>query len=306
MLVHIHLKVYIRQAKRKPRTWNPGREYILKRQAKHTRRRAKRVSQPARFKSNRGRRSKAHELEILETHGAKLAEIFKSDPLRETVDPHFAPYYQQLLEGNAHAILRYCDEFWEQGNLAGSFYELVGRLFTLKFYQIADTILRDIERRRVTGWPSERKSYEHWYRKLKSLCDRARDSMRTTLTANAVSTREQLWEKYVSQPVWQIRTARDTEHCKIRQESIRKELLEGPGSATQRATKQLSESGRLITLVNAFGSYDLLPREIFDSLALTRMDSGRRKFRLTPSDVARKYACQITDLSESTVSHWKT
>jgi len=300
------LRCIVVKKKRKPRTWNPGREYLLKRHEKHTRRRSKRVSQRSRPKSNRGRRSKARERETLDAHGAKLAEIFKFEPLRQPVDPHFAPYYQQVLGGNAHAILRYCDAFWEQGNLSGSFFELVGRLFTLKFYKVADTVLRNIERRRVTGWPSERKAYGHWYEKLKQLCGRTRDSIRVALKVNPHAMREECWKAYISEPAWEIRSEQDREHHQLRQQAIQDELLRGAESATERAAKQLSESGRLITLVNAFGSFNLVPEEVFLDLALTNLDAGKRKFRLRPSEVARKYACKIAGLSESTVSHWKS
>jgi len=236
----------------------------------------------------------------------KLAEIFRSDPLRQPVDPQFAPYYQQVLDGKAHAILRYCDEYWEQGNLSGSFFELVGRLFTLKFYKIADTVLKDIDRRRVAGWPSKRSAYGYWHEKLKPLCDRARHSIRAALNANPNRTRVQLWDEYISRTAWEIKNGRDSEHHNLRQQAIQQELLQGPESATEKAAKQSSESGRLITLVNAFGSFNLVPRDVFDDLALTRADSGRRRFRLRPSEVVRRYACRITGLSESTVSHRKS
>jgi hypothetical protein len=277
----------------------------LKRPLKNKRTRAKSIGRHEQSKSARGRRSKAQEQEVLHTHGAKLAEVFKSDSLRQPIDPEFAPSYEQVLQGKAQAILRYCDEHWEQGNLCGSFYEMLGRLFTLKLYKIADTILRNIERRRVSGWPGERKTYGYWYAKLEVLCRRTRESIRAALKASPNSTREQLWCAYVSQPAWKIRSKQDRKHHKLRQQAIRKELLQGRKSATKRATKQPSESGRLITLVNAFGSFNLVPKEVFFDLALTKRDAGRRKFRLTPSDVARRYACQVTSLSESTVSHWK-
>ncbi len=277
----------------------------MKRHRKNRPKRAKNVGQEGQQNSNRGRRSKAQEQEILRAQGSKLAEIFKSDPLRQPIDRQFAPYYEQVLQGNAEAIIRYCDQHWEQGKLSGSFYEMLGRLFTLKFYRIADTILRNIERRRVAGWPSKRSAYRYWHEKLKPLCDRARDSIRAALKANPQSTREQCWEKYISEPVWKVNNERDSEHHKLRLQAIQTELLQGPESATEKAAKQSSKSGCLITLVNAFGSFNLLSREVFDELALTRADSGQRKFRLRPSEVARKYACKITDLSESTVSHWK-
>jgi hypothetical protein len=237
--------------------------------------------------SRRGRPKKAEERRILAEQGAWLAHELKSHPLRPPVDPQFAPYYHETLEGNAQAILQYCDKYWEQGDLADSFYEILGRLFTLKFYRVAGTILSNIERRRVAGWPSKQRTYNWWYRKLKNNCDSARDFLRTALKSDPYRTRGQLWDDYLQS----------------RPHSIQEDLLRH--SATERPPQPLSESGRLITLVNEFGVFKLVPEEVFLDLALTHHDAGHRKFRHTPSEIARKYACGITGLSESTVSHWK-
>lgn len=276
----------------------------MKSRPEHKTKVAKIISNLAKSKSNRGRRSKAQERETLEKGGLWLADVFRSAPLRHPVDPQFAPYYDEVRHGDAGAIIRYCDKYWEQGNLASSFFEMVGRLFSLKFYSVADLILRDLERRPVAGWPSKRQAFGYWYRKLKPLCDRGRDFIRAALRLGPDSTRERLWVAYIAQPAWEIRSEQDSEHHIKRQQAIRSELLEGPESVANRATKQSSESGRTITLVNGFGSFNLLPKEVFFDLALTKFDGGR-KFCLTPSAVARKYACQIAGLSESTVGHRK-
>jgi hypothetical protein len=243
----------------------------------------------------RGRPSKLAEERLFELHGALLAEELRSEPLRSPVDSQFEPYYQQLLQGNARAILRYCDEHWERDDLSSSFFELLGRLFMISFYRIAATSLANIARRRTSGSPSKRKVYEHWYRGvLKPRCDRAREFLREAHRSGAQKRREELWRDYCFQPAWPLETEVDKQHHEKRTHAI-EELIDSHGST----------QSSLITTVHEFGSFGLVPKEIFFDLALSRAISGRRTFSLKPAQVARKYACRIMNISESTASHYK-
>jgi hypothetical protein len=211
------------------------------------------------------------------------------------IDPKFEPYYRQVLQGNARAVLQYCDEHWERGNLSSSFFELLGRLFMISFYQVAGTILSNVARRRVSGSPNKRNVYEHWYRRiLKPRCERARDFVRKAHKSDAPRRGDEIWSDYCFQPAWDLRTETDIQHHEMRKIAI-KELIEARGSSSQSS---------LITVVHEFGSFGLIPKKIFFELSLTQIRAGRRVFCLTPARVARKYACLITNISESTASHY--
>jgi hypothetical protein len=239
---------------------------------------------------------------VLLEGGAALAEFFKAEPLRQPINPQFAPYYEQVLQGNAKAIIQYCDEHWEQ-ELANSFHEIVGRLFLLKRDPVAETILTNIAGRPTPGWPSNRRAYGYWYQKLKALCKRARAWLGASLKNSPSDTRDQRWQSYVEQHQQAVQTTLLQEQghgivmisvCNLGREAAT------PINCT---VEEVSESSRLMSLVNAFGSFNLVPREIFDELALTKSVAGKRTFRFSPSEVARKYACKIVGISESTASH---
>lgn len=273
---------------------------------KHTRKRVESVGSRRRPKSVRGRPSKAREQGVLANQGGKLAEILGSQPLRQPIDPNFAPYYERFLQGDARAIIEYCDSHWEREDFAGSFFEFVGRLVLLRFHKFADIILGKIEQRGVAGLPGDRKRYESRQGRLKPLCVAARVFIRNVRKSQPGVTREQLWNSYILPRIEKVRIPRKKTRKerleRVRQwqrnRAIRRELLIGPGSATERASRAPGEPERLAILVDSFGSFDLIPKEIFFDLALT-------KPLLTPSAIARKYSCLITGISESTVSHWK-
>jgi hypothetical protein len=121
--------------------------------------------------------------------------------LRQPVDPQFKPYYERILGGNLGAIADYCDRNAAQKDLDGSFYELVGRLVPLRCYRAVNQILLDIERRRAIGWPSERDTYEYWYKTIKPVCDTARQFIRCRRNSGGNPNREDLWREYVLQPL---------------------------------------------------------------------------------------------------------
>jgi hypothetical protein len=267
----------------------------MARQARRKQRRQRRPGRHVHANPARGRPSKLAEQRILESHAHKLAEIFRLSPLRNPVDPAFDPYYQQVLHGNAGAVLKYCDQHWEQGDLSGSFFEFVGRLFTISFYRVAHTILSNIKRRRVSGVPSKQRVYEYWYRRiLKPRCESARSFIRDAYKLDSESCREKVWEGYCFQPAWRLQTDEDRQHHEKRKRAIQ-ELVDASDPP----------SSSLINTVNGFGSFNLVPKSIFFDLAVTQRRSGRRSFRDRPAQVTRRYACRITGISESTASHYR-
>jgi len=285
---------------------------------------------PNRGKTRRGRPSRAEQQRILMEQGSVLARHFSSDPLRSPIDPQFVPYYEQVLQGNSRAILQYCDEHWRQGNIVSSFYELLGRLVTVRFHAVADVILSDVERRRVMRWPSKTETFDYWYEKLKPLCGRARRFLRAARKVGTSTVREELWRQYVFQPLPDVRFAylggqpneeslqaeeKDRQQAAYRQtiedllawreshsmESVRSRLrdlgLQGP-----ELEKQTTSSFHL-EQVNAFSPVPLVTREIFFDLARTQGSLGRHGFAFSSALVARRYACLIVGISQSTSSH---
>lgn len=254
-------------------------------------------------KSVRGRRSKEQEQEILNTHGAKLAEIFRKEPLRDPVDPTFTPYYQRVLQGDVRAISEYCDAHWEKGDCDSSFFEFLGRLFAVKFYKISAGILRNIERRGVLGFVNQRTVFDSWYQRLKPRCDEARQFARAYQKSTGNWKRGQLWDSYISKPGG---PKFPSEQCKGRHRFRAKAIQRLRRIHISKVSRKFeAQNGSLLDRVNEFGSFHLLPKDIFFDLAITKIDAGRPAFRFTPSAVARKWACQLAGISESTVSHWK-
>jgi len=152
----------------------------------------------------RGRPSRLLQSRILEEHGWVIAQELRLHPLRQPVDKQFAPYYDRVLRGELRAIYDYCDRNAPQFN--SSFYELLGFLVTIRFYGVANQILSDIERRGSTmGWPSDRETYEYWYKEIKPLCDAARRFIRGARKADPSASRENLWRAYVLQPLPTVR-----------------------------------------------------------------------------------------------------
>jgi len=148
----------------------------------------------------RGRPPRADYDRILENDGWVIAQELHLHPLRQPIDAHFAPYYERILKGELRAIYDYCDR--NAPRFDPSFYELLGFLVTIRFYSVANQILSDIERRASTmGWPSERDTYEYWYKEIKPLCDMARRFIRGARNADPSASREKLWREYILQPL---------------------------------------------------------------------------------------------------------
>lgn len=236
-------------------------------------------------------------------------------PLRAPVDPQFAPYYEQILKGNVGVIAEYCDAAVVAREHSSSFYELLGRLVTMRFYRVADMILSDVERRGVIGWPSNQDSYRYWYRKLKPLCDSARAFIRKAHQSETTLKREDLWREYVFRPLPTVRFVEfigkaDEEHLQgemnARQQKEHhrglEELLQWSGSLRKVQWSDVPQKPSDLNQVEKFGVYRLVPKNVFFDLALTRIDLARRTPYWTPAQVARRYASRIAGISESTAS----
>jgi hypothetical protein len=246
--------------------------------------------------SRRGRPSKAEKERILGEQGAVIAKEFRGDPLRAPVDPQFMPYYEQILNGNVAAIARYCDAITRKSDISSSFCELLGRLVTMRFYRVADMILRDVERRRVI-YASDQRDYLCWNEKLKPLCRRARGFIRSTRKSGRTLTRQDLWSDYLNENAGQ-----QEGRC---QEEKRRQAIDGLIQWSESARKvrwsDIPQKRSLLEQVNEFAIYGLVPKEVFFDLALSKNSS--RGFSLTPAQVARRYASRIAGISESTASH---
>lgn len=250
------------------------------------------------------RPSKADQKKALERslEQSKSTIVFEltSHPLRQPVNPRFYPYYLRVLNGDMAAILDYCDREWP----VDSYYELIGRLVTLQSDGAVKQIVAEIARRGNPFYPNEEDAYEHWYNTLKRDCKRARAFIRHKYRADASVKREQLWNPYVNQCCISRRDRKGA----ARSEEIRKlkEWAE-TGDSHRREPPSLND------MVDRFSINRLVPKQIFFELAESyRISWDRagqdkrcrnRRFRWTPSFIARKHACEMVGISPSTVSH---
>jgi hypothetical protein len=77
--------------------------------------------------------------------------------------------------------------------------------------------------------------------------------------------------------------------------------LSAPGSQGKNL-ESLAEGNFHLANVQKFSPYGFVTREIFDDLALTRVEAGKRHFTRTPATIARRFACKIMRVSESWAS----
>jgi hypothetical protein len=160
------------------------------------------ASVPSTSRSGRrlGRPPKADREHILEKAGWEIAQELHLHPLRQPVDEQFAPYYERILKGELRAIDDYCDR--NAPRLDVSFYELLGFLVTIRFYGAANQILLGIERRgSKMGWPSNRDTYDYWYKSRKPTCEMARQFIWAAHKSGRGASRKQLWREYVLRPL---------------------------------------------------------------------------------------------------------
>jgi hypothetical protein len=173
----------------------PARKTIVK---------ASKYHKTSQSEPRRGRPPKADQERILVKDSWVIAQELRLHPLRPPIDRQFAPYYERVLKGELRAIYDYCDRNAPQ--LGASFYELLGFLVTIRFYRVANQILLGIERRgSMMGWPSDRDTYDYWYKEIKPVCERARQFIRTVRKSGRNGKREQLWREYVLQPLPTVR-----------------------------------------------------------------------------------------------------
>lgn len=140
-------------------------------------------------------------------------------------------------------------------------------------------ILGNIESRGSKSWPTNRESYDHWYAKLKPLCDHARQFIKSRYASDAGEKREHIWRDYLY----------GTLEPKEKHRAIE-------------WTEKVSTLA-LVKQIESFMPYRLVPKEVFFDLAHTKMSSGNRRPIWKPAEVARRYACKIAGISESAVSH---
>jgi hypothetical protein len=222
------------------------------------------------------------------------------------VDLEFNNYYERVLNGDLTALLGYLDDHdCYQFELPPSFYELVGQLVLLQHMGAAKQILARIVRRgRFLGSFSTEHAYRYWYRVIKRACDIARDFIRAEYETNSLVKRKELWTPYIEQCYL---SRRHDYKGVARSEEIRKWR-----DWAEAADSQGREPPSLNDLVDRFSVAFLVPQVIFFELAESFPSYGSpagrdkrrriRRFRWTPSYVARKYAAAMVNLSAGTVS----
>jgi len=257
------------------------------------------------MESRRRRPSRFLRSQAFQEGASAIAERFRRDPIHQPVDPPFDHYYQRILKGDVAAILEY-DEFDVFGHSDGSFYEVVGRLVPLQSFAAAKHMIFEITRRGENkAAPTDYEVYRYWYTALRRFCRIARDFIREEYKgedeADTALRREQLWRQYID--TWEFRkkgtsTARSLNELRAWVKTWESQHQNAPSLQNQ---------------VERFSRCFLVPKVIFFALAESnRQGSNRadrdkrcrsRKFRWTPSYVARKYACAIAGMSSGTVSH---
>lgn len=103
---------------------------------------------------------------VLELGAEPISREFRILPLGRPVDVQFAPYYERILKGDLSAIAEYIDKNPASRDLDSSFYELLGRLATIRFYAAADLVLADIKRRGNIGSVTDDQADAYWYKRL--------------------------------------------------------------------------------------------------------------------------------------------
>jgi len=268
----------------------------------------------------RGRPSNSALRDNLKSGGAKIAEHFGRYPLRQPVDPQFAPYYQRILNLDLAAVLEYCDR---HGALDDSFYELIGRLVPLQSWDAAKQIVSEIKRRGFYLNDSRRGSSERLpteviyrceYDELRSLCEVARKFIRKRYREDLYVRREKLWDEYVDEfyslyyfPFATLRS----EQSPFKSSADLKAWGETMYSRISRAPRRVNKV--LWELIEQFSLHHLIPKPMFFELAESNRRPNaiadrdkryrNRTFLFTPSRIARNWACAMVGISVSSVSH---
>lgn len=292
------------------------------------RRKKRSTSVKVRALPRRGRPPKADRALMLGQTYQWIQQEFGPRTLRQPVDPQFKPYYELFLQGHLQAILDYCDRNAPRSNDA-SFYELIGRLFIFQFYRGVKQVLSEIQDRARRGWIKKPSVYKHWYKKLLPVCQEARKFVQEARASRPEETRDKLWHDYVYEPLPSVRyghlAGREDEDRLQREANERdqerrrlavKELVTWAESHTKDSVhsrlstlgckgeelESLVEGNFHLEAVQKFSPFGFVSREIFDDLALTRKEAGKRRFIWKPAVVARRFACKIVRVSESWAS----
>jgi len=257
--------------------------------------------------ARRGRPSKALRKRALKEGASEIADRFRRHPLRRPVDPLFEPYYRRILNGDLAAVSDYCDANSGRFSLDDSFYELIGRLVPLQDLAAAKLIVSEIARRHVllVGLPDNiDEEYERWYGWLRIFCESARQFIRERYKADESVKREQLWHEYIDR-YYATDFFGDYQNETTRPQDIKEFKTRGEQFCADREW--------IVDLEERILSHGVVPKPMFDELAESnrRADARAardkryrgRRFRFTPSSVARRYACAIVGISVSSVSH---
>jgi hypothetical protein len=292
--------------------------------------------------THRGRKRKASELQILEQKSIGPVSLeFQQYPLREPVDHEFRPYYERFRAGQLIALLEYSSSYRGE-EIGASYYELIGRLVTLQSFPEARVLVSEIGRHgyRLIDYRrfyrillplcqqarrfirsryheaalKRREQLEQHINRGGSahgtnVNNRAPDVKEVAAWAEDISiNREELWCEYVTQHYCQYTDGGpEDEDEKARSESIR-ELLE-----LAEKLSPLSDWFSVYALATSFNIHCLVSKPMFFELDASKRGPIERAERdaryrtrreaVTPSSVARKYACVIVRVSLSKVSH---
>jgi len=155
---------------------------------------------PRQKKSSRGRPTKISRRRVLELGGEPLSLEFRFRPLRCPVDAQFVPYYDRILKGDLSAVSDYVERNAARRDLDPSFYELLGRLVTIRFYAAADQVLSDVERRGNIGYPTDEQVSAYWYGLLLPLANQAKKWIREYLkNLSGKWNRAEAWYRYAEE-----------------------------------------------------------------------------------------------------------
>jgi len=183
------------------------------------------------------------------------------------VDVQFEPYYKRILNRDLSAIADYVDRNAARKDLDPSFYELIGRLVTIRFYAAADLILSDIEARGNIGYPTSREVNAYWNEMLLPLAENAKKWIREYLRGLSEKwNRRKAWIKYADAT---CKDGWEPQACNVERHRVIHH-----GDDTEAISRQ------------RYMKLGLVPREVFLLLA------GQRGDAMRPSWAVRKYLRQ--------------
>jgi hypothetical protein len=200
----------------------------------------------------------------------------------------FRAFYERVKSGDLDALFEYYLESLTVANLCPAFYECIGFLLSAGCGRIPRRILRQQDR----GGPLEspiirRKNFEYWHKRLLPAARRTK-SWIAKRRAQAKRQGEEIkrgrmWTEYKHE----VPPALNPEAAKTFVEAIRKAPDE----------RNLPYSGKPDLIRQDLTFWGKVPKELFMLLAATRPTV------MSPSHAARKIACKIANISESSATH---